>query len=74
MRRVNKNLVGDKHLMKVHDGDRYEEMKGSVVKAEIKSREMFGEKDSVRRKTALNETRERVLLGGRSSCARSLPV
>ena len=46
-------------------------IKGSVVVAEIESRETVEEKDLVRRKMALNEATERVRLGGRSRCALS---
>ena len=60
--------------MKMHDGNRCVEIEGSVVKREIKMREMVGEKDSVRRRMALNETTERVRLGGRSRWALSPPV
>ena len=49
-------------------------IKGSVVAAEIESRETVEEKDLVRRKMALNETTERVRLGGRSRCALSPPL
>ena len=44
------------------------------MKGKIKRREMVGEKDSQRRRMALNETTETVRLSGRSRCAISPPV
>ena len=53
----------------MHDGNRCVEIKEAVVKGEIKRREMVGEKDSQRRRMALNETTDTVHLSGRSRCA-----
>ena len=55
--------------VKMHDGNRCVEIKELVVKGEIKTGEMVGEKDSERCKMALNETKETLRLSGRSRCA-----
>ena len=47
----------------MHDGNRCEAIKGWDGKAVIKGRGMVGVKDLLRRKMALNETRERGSLG-----------
>ena len=58
----------------MHDCNRCEEIKWSVRKAVGKGREMVGEKDSVRRRMALDETTGRVRLSGRARRALSPPV
>ena len=58
----------------MHDSNSCVEIKEAVVKGENKRREMVGEKDSQRRRMALNETTETVRLSGRSRCAISPPV